>query len=467
MSQPNAWQDWSEAVAAFYNNIGPFLTYFDYKYKDGRYADFYNSALGVITRPGGYTKGLSINLAQEGVNDSATTTITLHKIGINEGQPNAYFIMWANNTDRYIVWWPSGGLAVPPAVPPMLGINDFYIQVNASFLNTAEQVQQLTIDAVNAIDLGTVFTAIPGQTINPGPDELREVIITLNAVVVNPPVSTFQLFTINTAFWSGTFAQESTSTIINFGFSLADLTLADRFFVLYDLAGNTYMFYYNLDGAGTFVPPFTPDALIPINIVTGDLIEDIQTATIIAVESQGIGSMNTLKDFPLVSEFIYDQTGPVTDPNEGTVMIGINYEFNDELVASDLSVLATGITSNEEYANAWNTLRVPYEETLGYTYPYLDSRIVSIGSSVQRTGGPCGACYRAVGTPVYCADADGSSNPDIQPVCCRGCNSAASSAAFRATPYDMFTNPTYNTPGNIFNAQEGRQKNLISNDDIV
>lgn len=332
MSQPNAWQDWCAAVGYFYDTIGPFLRYFDYQYKNGNYSDFYRSAVGVIDRPGGYSKGLEMSLFQKGV--------------------------------------------------------------------------------------------------NPGPGEQNEI------------------FFIN--------------------FKLADTSLADRFFILYDNAGLSYMLYYNLDGAGTFVPPagLIPDALLPIEISTGFSAKEIQAATVGVLDATTLFSLK-VTDFLL--RVTYNNPEVIQDYNEGTSGIGINYEFNDTLLGSDGSTLEAGITNNEEYANAWNTLKVPFEATQGYTYPYLDPRIVGPGSPIQRAGGPCGACFRAVGVPVYGGDPGSGPSGDSPngPTGCRGCNSAASASIFRTTAYDMFTNPTYNTPGNIFIASEGRQSRLIDNSQIV
>jgi len=322
MSQTNAWQYWSKAVDAFYNNIGPMISFFKYTYKEGRYADFYKSALSIFNHPDGNDKGLSFSLYQEG-------TVT---------EPYVMFIT----------------------------------------------------------------------------------------------------------------------------FDLADISLADRFFIVYDELGQSYMLYYDLDGAGTFVPPIVTDFTLPIAIVTGDVQKEILAATLGVLDSTGAF---TLKITDLLLRITVKNNGVVTDYNEGTSLIGINYEFNDELIASDLSVLASGITDPIEYANAWNTLRVPYEATLGNTYPYLNPDIIDVGSPVSRNGSasPCGACFRAVGIPVYGRDPSGSgTSPDSTngPTGCKGCSSGASSSAFRATAYDMFTNTTFNTPGNIFNTTEGRQRRL-------
>lgn len=42
-----------------------------------------------------------------------------------------------------------------------------------------------------------------------------------------------------------------------------------------------------------------------------------------------------------------------------------------EIVASDNTVIATGITTPADYADAWNTLLIPYEAGLGNTVSYI------------------------------------------------------------------------------------------------
>jgi hypothetical protein len=42
-----------------------------------------------------------------------------------------------------------------------------------------------------------------------------------------------------------------------------------------------------------------------------------------------------------------------------------------------------------EYADAWNTIKVPFEATLGNNYPYVDPRIIGVGDPAYSNTVPC------------------------------------------------------------------------------
>jgi len=437
MNQPNAWQDWCEVVAYFYNNCAATLMYFTYRYKNGAYSDLYNSAIGLYNHPKGYTKGIQFSIIQEGILASDLVTYILTgttHVGEVSG-PAPYFAIYGNLTTRNIYWINTSGYA-QPSLTPLEGITDNYFSINGTGIDFSTN-RNIILNLINTTTGTSGLTA----TINFDSDNL-EIVPTI--VISALPESTFNIgieFNPIIQNWSGTFTNfiEGQNTIHTLAFNSADISLADRFFVLYDDLAASYMFYYNLDGAGTFVPPFVPDNLIPVNIFTGNTEKQIAKLTQQEINITGIAAVTLpVTEVDLVVTYIPE--GPRTDFDPGTAIMGINYTYNDELIASDGTVLTTGISDPEEYATNWNNLRVPYELTLGYRFPYLDPRIDWLGN--LRTNIPCGAC-NSIGGRCWTGTEAGCTE-------CLGCNQKPTGSTFRTSPFNMYNLSDYNTPGNIF-----------------
>jgi hypothetical protein len=268
------------------------------------------------------------------------------------------------------------------------------------------------------------------------------------------------------ATWDPTFVDGETliddAAEYQLRFALADTSLADRFFILDDTADFTTLLYYDLDGAGTFVPPvgLLPDATIAIAITTGMSQGEILAATKTAIDT--MATYTTVVDgLILTATSILD--GAVTDIDEGTALIGVNFTYSSELIGSEGTVLDTGITTMSEYADAWNTIKVPFEATLGNNYPYVDPRIIGVGDPAYAANEPCpSACgVHGIdpGCPVYCED--GELN------CCKKCASCiggTSSSTMRTSSFLTYNIPNYNTPGNLFDGTSRGYVEIIGED---
>lgn len=437
MSQINAWQDWSEAVGYFYNNIGPFLSYFDRNFKGGAYADLYRSAIGVFDHPDSNSKGLSFFLYTKGNAAESITNITSGGLtpDIAPGTEGPYVTVYTDPTNRLIIWWsPNLNGYVQPTVAAEPGVTDTYLPITGTNTDNATKAAQ---------ELEGQLGVVPGISVT------RDGVVVSITVdyIGTTPTGTYNLTSNGfLAPWSFAFIEGqggvSDYERIRIDFTSADISLADRFFILYDTAGLSHMFYYDLDAAGTFVSPVVTDTTTAIPILSANDAKDILAATQGVLGGTGLF---TLK----VTDFLLTVTvtlkGVVNDFDEGTATIGVNYTYADKLIASDTTELATGITNAKEYAIAWNTLRVPHEASLGFQYGYLDPRIISEGSLLKENQ-PCGACLRAVGIPVWHIDDKG-----FQQSICQTCGSGTSSSLFRYTTYQMFEIPRYNTPGTILN----------------
>lgn len=248
----------------------------------------------------------------------------------------------------------------------------------------------------------------------------------------------------------------STEAEFDIDFTLADSSLHHRFFIIYDTAATSTMFYYDVGDVGGFVPPVVTTGVVKIILSAADDNAAILGATKAAID--GLATYTTTVT-GLFLNAVSVAVGAVTDPDDGTAAFGVNYTYNDELRASDGTVLASGITDKEDYAEKWNALKIPFEEGLGNTYPYLDPRIIGIGDPAPEAAGPCNGCLNRPGCSIYCHDRTLN--------CCKACPCVASSATFRTTAYPTFDVGTYNTPGNLFVAGEGRQANLTPIQDVI
>lgn len=58
--------------------------------------------------------------------------------------------------------------------------------------------------------------------------------------------------------------------------------------------------------------------------------------------------------------------------------------YTTDLVASDMSTLASGLATPDQYADAWNSLLVDYEATLGNTVQYITPLLGANGANFYR-----------------------------------------------------------------------------------
>jgi len=69
----------------------------------------------------------------------------------------------------------------------------------------------------------------------------------------------------------------------------------------------------------------------------------------------------------------FDQVGPWSKPEiDGyEALMGTFWDDSTELKAADGTTLDTGLTPGAEWAEAWNTLRVPYDKAQGINTPFI------------------------------------------------------------------------------------------------
>jgi len=253
MTQPNAWQDWSEAVAYFYDNIGPFLTYFTYSYKNGDYADFYKEALGVYKHKNGNTKGLSFSNGETFVGvegTKAVTTITVDTV-LQPDDDGKYIIIYETPTLAHVLTIKT----VPehfmfpghPSLTPPPGVTYNYNFIELRPVDSAVDNTTQFIDAVNNLLSG--LKAQP--TVSP-------TVLTIEAGVAGEMPLTDAANFISRPLWDTLFTNgiDATGPLSRFtiDFTFAEpVDLKGRFFILHSVTGESTLFWYTLDGAGTVV----------------------------------------------------------------------------------------------------------------------------------------------------------------------------------------------------------------------
>jgi hypothetical protein len=226
--------------------------------------------------------------------------------------------------------------------------------------------------------------------------------------------------------------------------------------------------WWNVDGTGVQpVVSVTDPIYIELNILSTDDPTQISKILEVEIASGALGFLNTIESGELlILEFVavVALTGEELKP--GSAASGVDFEFFDKLYASDNTELASGIETMEEYAAAFNDLRVPYEfTTFDIRYPYIVGNTAG-GSVLRASGGDCGDCKGMSGYVDYLVIV----GDEILEEGCRRCfkygNAATSS--LRTAPYAgrLYGTPVnYNTPGTIFNVVEGG-KDVLSVKDI-
>ena len=464
MNQPNAYVDWIYALGYFYESVGPFLSYFTYNYKDGRYADFYENTLNVFRHPDGYKTGIEFETVQEGIAAPATAGLTsVEFVTTNLGQEESYFLIYKDATNVDQCWFDAGS-----GIAPALAVVPGYTVTQRVFLADPALPPS---DFANTV--AGAFVGIPGYTsVTKTGASTVEFLTTYTGA---RPASDFSNMPVGE--WVGTFVDGTDAGVSQVAedcwqvWCAPSEVMADRFTIISDTLGATWLLYYDLDGGG--VPPagVVADNIVPIPVTTGMSAEEVTVATAAVLDGTGfVTTAITTNGYGTLTQLMitYILPGPVNEIDEGNAGIGINYAYYDELKGSDGTVLASGITNDAEYADAWNTFKVDFEETKGLTYPYLDSRLTVVGSFTNAASGtgasPCGVCFRSIGNAVW----SGSGGTITGTVSCRGCTSAQHSGMFRAMTYNGTTNVNYNTPGNIFLANDGgRQASLTPVNELV
>ena len=143
--------------------------------------------------------------------------------------------------------------------------------------------------------------------------------------------------------------------------------LNDRYFIVYDTAANQYVIWFNVDGAGTQPVVGGTTSYHVVAISSSDLPADVQAATNTAID---VPLTATVVDAGLLSTWTITATGVVTDIDGVTAEYGI-VNANTNLIASDTSTLASGLVTDLQWQDSYNSLLVPYEEALDINVPYI------------------------------------------------------------------------------------------------
>jgi hypothetical protein len=459
MDQPNAWRDWNLAVDYFNTHVA-YVDYFARSYKNGAYRDFYEREAGVYRHPDNQLNGLnfsSINGGEDATGTKATTTITSGGTGTaGPVQAAPYIGVYIKPLEAAVFWFNIDGTYTQPDTSGLIdpGITTYYeINLSSSLPPTDAGLSiKSAIDALT-LDVTTTITA-PGV-----------VDVTTNSVGSKPSsVGTFPTYVPGFPGWNfswvdGSVVDSGEIAKFDINFTYANEELADRFFVLSDLADSTTLLYYNLDGAGTFVPPvgLIPDATVAINITTGDSPAVILAATKSALD--GLGYLTT-EVAGLSLQATYTGVGLPEYVDPGDAKIGVNYTYYSELKApSDGSVLASDVISDQDYAEKWNNFVIPYEQALGNTsIQYLNPTVLANGSEVggginYKSGAgfstDCGCCW-----PVTnCARGVKYFNSVVgneRCFCSIGGGVLLNDVKLSFWPSGTIPPAPYNTPGNIW-----------------
>jgi len=480
MNQPNAYNQWIQGLDYFYRNVSLSLMYFTYEYKEGRFRDFYNNTLGLFDHPDSYTTGIQFGNIQEGIAAPATksvTRITTDSVGFTEGLllPGPYVEVWTSPTIRNIIWFSINTSYFAPTVLPIGGVTDNYYQVP---LNGGSPAADNAANMKGVID-GFAIPGLDPVAIEGGGGTIAAIYTTATGPGTPGGTSGFVGFVGFDALWAMVYTDGSPAGVSQARVDCWQLwcapseVLADRWAMIYDTLGASWLFYYDLDGAGTFSPPvgLIPDNTVAIPVTTGMSVEEVAVITASTIQDQGFITTSIMagKDgLQTVIELTYTIEAPTTDFDTGNLSFGVNYVYYPDLKGSDGSTLATGITTPEEYAEAWNEFKVPFETTQGNAYPYLNPNLPWIGALQGAAGGGnCGTCFGGFGSTIPYFNAKcwtGSSSGCEE---CRSCLGASTNSVFRTNAYPSYPMTDYNTPGNIFDSTTGRQANLTAVQDLV
>jgi hypothetical protein len=479
MKEPNSWRDWCIRQAYFTGNVS-IIDYFTLVYKNGKYADLFSAKAGIFNHPDKNRTGALLNINNTGsdgvVSVFANTVIyTGASQFADDTGTSPYFTLNAFGVALpYQFYFSQNDMDVPKVIA---GGTFADIQIAITGTETAAQMRDLiyaAIDGTSAFTVTTDGNNVIATATGPGTTTGE---FNYTNLLMFPDVSKLYDFTAD----GPAVGAEPAEFEINFTY--ADTLLADRFFMIADTNGLSTLLYYDLDASGTFItpPPAAPDNTIAIPITTGMTASDIQTATETILE--GLGYLTISSPRKRITCCVYNITGEIDLFDQGTMAIGVNYKYNSDIKGSDGTVLASDVSSDTDYIAYWNTSKVAHEATLGLTYPYLNSGILSTGGdkyypidlgNIGEPGGfvaPCAGCQRYGGLKPQFVFGSGSPGQEFRCVPCRDVFGSAgnSSGGFTIYAYSPTSTggPGYNTPGNIFIASEGRQANLTAIGNLI
>lgn len=169
--------------------------------------------------------------------------------------------------------------------------------------------------------------------------------------------------------------------------------LAGRYFVAYKDV-NRKGFWFEVDGNGTepVIAGVVSSHKIVIDTSLSNNLNVLALDTVLKAEivadSRQVGGG--------ILQYTYGSVGEIGDVEPGTAGVGATAAIED-LVASDDTILETGIVTDEAFQDAYNGKLVPYEKSLGNTIPYVKSlSVISEGDcckSFPRTCCPKGGLF--------------------------------------------------------------------------
>ena len=233
--------------------------------------------------------------------------------------------------------------------------------------------------------------------------------------------------------------------------------LNNRWFEMeYDGAtGDKDVFWFDYNGTG--VQPVVPGGgvvnYVAIAIADGDdeiriqgLVDAAVTGTThwVKVGCPPLPSSHPSCSGQPVSVYEADVVGSRTDAADGR---GGYEELVTDMKASDGSTLASGLITDADWIAAHNSLRVPYEATLGSKIKYMKEVITGSRSASADGGGPCD---NGSGPDCPCCDSPGSPNPCV--VCY---------IALQTPAQANIDNLPVNAPGVVNNNSAGRLRIAI------
>jgi len=382
-STVNAWVDWMNALDYFFENV-TYVDYFLYDYKAGAFKDFYLNASGTAFHKSAFVTGLLFDYIADGqgsVPVKAKTRLTVDTV-LSPADESTYMIVYQTPTLAQVLTIQVDGVGVAPSLTPPPGVTYEYHYLELLSTDSA------LVNAVNIRNQVNLATGLKATAVS---DLVLDIEAGENAVVTATDGSNLPAH----GTWGFTFTNGTPSigapekVKIDYKYAKAS-ELKDRFFIVYDSLGASAALWYNVNGNGTAPKkcsecvqcnPCVPDvdAIISIDILSTFTNAQVLEATRRTLSTFGVFNLAVSGT---VLTLTYLDTGSVQDIDPGTAMLGINYNYDSKLYASNGILLADGITNDAEYAIAWNTLRVPYEAGIGKTTLYLNP--------VSRTGLYCG-----------------------------------------------------------------------------